>query len=127
MDLRGVGNFLQQSQGAFLQTNQSRPQTTGCGDDEMEASGHGDWPDSGAGSGGGLGPSTYEIGIRMALGARKSSVLALVLSFGLKLVVCGVAIWLAISFAVTRVLESLLFVISVPYPLTFASVTVLLP
>jgi putative ABC transport system permease protein len=69
---------------------------------------------------------TYEIGIRMALGAQKRGILALVLRFGLKLAACGVAIGLAVSFVATRVLQSLLFGVHERDPLTFLAVLVLL-
>lgn len=69
---------------------------------------------------------THEFGIRMALGASKGSVLSSVLSAGLRLTICGVAIGLALSFAATRVLESLLFGVSGHDPLTLTAVTLLL-
>jgi predicted permease len=69
---------------------------------------------------------TYEIGIRMALGAPKRAVFVLVMTFGLELATCGIAIGLAASFAVTRVLQTLLFGVTPHDPLTFAAVTLLL-
>lgn len=69
---------------------------------------------------------TYEIGIRMALGAQKRSVLALVLRFGLRLVTYGVAAGLVVSLVVTRLVQSLLFGIGERDPLTFISVTIVL-
>ncbi|HEY6253192.1 MAG TPA: ABC transporter permease [Candidatus Angelobacter sp.] len=69
---------------------------------------------------------TYEIGIRMALGAQKHSVLTMVLRFGLKLATYGLALGLAVSLAVTRVLQSLLFGVGERDPQTFVGVTVLL-
>ena len=52
---------------------------------------------------------THEIGVRMAVGARGEDILALVVGQGLRLAVLGVAIGLAGSFAVTRVLSSFLY------------------
>lgn len=69
---------------------------------------------------------TREIGIRMALGARKSQVMRLVLGQGMKLAVAGVAIGLLASFAATRVMATLLFNMSPSDPLTLAGVAVLL-
>jgi len=69
---------------------------------------------------------THEFGIRMALGASKGSVLSSVLSVGLRLTVCGIAIGLAISFVATRALESLLFGVTGHDPLTLAAVMLLL-
>jgi putative ABC transport system permease protein len=67
-----------------------------------------------------------EIGVRMALGARTSDVLSLVLGEGLRLTVAGLAVGLAGAFGVTRMLSSLLFQVSPRDLLTFATVSVLL-
>jgi predicted permease len=69
---------------------------------------------------------THEIGIRMALGAEPRDVLRLVLRQGLSLAFLGLAIGLAASFALTRVLSSELFGISATDPITFAAVAILL-
>jgi predicted permease len=69
---------------------------------------------------------TREIGIRMALGAQKADVLKLVISQGVWLTLTGVAIGLAASFAVTRLMKSMLFGVSATDPLTFAGVAMLL-
>jgi putative ABC transport system permease protein len=63
---------------------------------------------------------TREFGIRMALGARASDVLRLVLRSGLTLTLLGVAIGLAASAVLTRGLASLLFAVKPFDPLTFA-------
>ena len=52
---------------------------------------------------------SHEIGIRMALGAGRRSVLGMVIGQGMILAVAGAAIGLAASLALTRVLSSLLF------------------
>ena len=69
---------------------------------------------------------TREIGIRMALGAQKADVLKLVISQGVWLTLTGVAIGLAASLAVTRLMKSLLYGVSATDPLTFAGVALLL-
>ncbi len=69
---------------------------------------------------------THEIGIRMALGAEKSDVLRLVVRQGMAMALGGVAIGLLAAFALTRLMESLIFGISVTDPLTFAGIALLL-
>ena len=69
---------------------------------------------------------TQEIGIRMALGATKQDVLRLVLGHGLRLMIAGVAIGLALAFGLTRFLRDLLLGVTSTDALTFLSVAVLL-
>jgi putative ABC transport system permease protein len=69
---------------------------------------------------------TREIGIRMALGARRGDVLRMTVQQGLKLVVMGVAIGLVAAFVLTRVMTSLLFGISATDPVTFVSISLML-
>jgi predicted permease len=63
-----------------------------------------------------------EIGIRMALGAGRGSVLGLILGQGLGIAGVGIAIGLAAAFALSRVATSLLYGVSPADPLTFAVV-----
>ncbi|MGC2109626.1 MAG: ABC transporter permease [Candidatus Korobacteraceae bacterium] len=67
---------------------------------------------------------TPEIGIRMALGARRENVLRMVMGYGLKLVLIGMGIGLVAGLIVTRVLASLLFGVSVANPLMYLAVCV---
>lgn len=69
---------------------------------------------------------THEMGVRLALGARKFDILGLVLKKGMHLAMIGVAVGLAISFALTRLMESLLFGVSATDPLTFAGIAAIL-
>ena len=69
---------------------------------------------------------TKEIGIRMALGAKRSSVLRMILFEGLLLIMTGVIVGLFLSVVGTRVMESLLYGVSPTDPLTFISVAALL-
>jgi putative ABC transport system permease protein len=69
---------------------------------------------------------THEIGVRMALGAERVSVLRLVVGYAIKLTVAGLAIGVPAALALTRALSSLLFgVVRLDIPI-FASFTLLL-
>ena len=68
----------------------------------------------------------HEIGVRLALGATESHVLRLVAGQGMKFVGVGMALGLAASLALTRVLRSLLYEIGPYDPWTFAGVGLLL-
>ena len=65
---------------------------------------------------------TQEIGIRMALGASRGNVIAMVMRMGLWLVGIGLAVGLAASLAANKVLASELWGVSARDPLTFAAV-----
>jgi len=69
---------------------------------------------------------THEIGIRMALGARQRSVLGLVVAQGMTLVAGGLVIGIGAAFALTRLMQSLLFGVSATDPATFGAISVIL-
>jgi ABC-type antimicrobial peptide transport system permease subunit len=59
------------------------------------------------------------MGIRLALGAERTDILRLVLGQGLALALGGIAIGLAASLALTRLLASMLYRVSATDPMTF--------
>lgn len=73
-----------------------------------------------------VGQRTHEIGIRMALGAKRGDVLKLVLGAGASTALIGVAIGLVAAFGLTQLMSSVLYGVSATDPLTFVSVPVIL-
>jgi putative ABC transport system permease protein len=69
---------------------------------------------------------TQEIGVRLALGAKRGDILRLVMGQSLKLIVAGTTLGLIAALTATRVLSSQLFGIGAHDPITFASVALLL-
>jgi putative ABC transport system permease protein len=65
---------------------------------------------------------TRELGIRIALGATRERVMRLVLNQGLALTIAGIAIGLAGSYWLARLISKLLFGVTPADPLTFGSV-----
>lgn len=74
----------------------------------------------------GVAQRTPEIGVRMALGASRRSILALVLGSALRQLVIGLVIGLGAAFAATRVLSSLLVGVEASDPLTFLTLALIL-
>lgn len=66
---------------------------------------------------------THEIGVRMALGAQRYDVLKLMVKKGIVLGVAGVVVGLAASFALTRLIATLLFDVTTTDAATFAIVS----
>jgi predicted permease len=69
---------------------------------------------------------TQEIGIRLALGAQASQVKNMVVVQGMRLAVAGVAIGLAASFGLSRLIASFLFSVGARDPMIFAGVPLVL-
>ena len=68
---------------------------------------------------------THQIGLRMALGAQRREVVAMVLGQGLRLISAGVLIGVLASLGLTRFLASQISGVSVTDPLTFCAVVIL--
>ncbi len=69
---------------------------------------------------------TRDIGVRLALGAQPRDILRLVLRHGLALTLLGVAIGLAGSWALTRLMSGMLYGVAAADPLTFTGIAGLL-
>jgi putative ABC transport system permease protein len=73
-----------------------------------------------------VGERTHELGIRLALGAQRNSVLLLVLRQGMKMALAGVALGLIAALALTRFLSTMLFGVSTTDPTTFVFISLIL-
>jgi putative ABC transport system permease protein len=69
---------------------------------------------------------TREIGVRMALGAKRKDVLRLVLGQGLFVIAFGLAVGLLLALAATRLIAGFLYGVGATDLLTFVSVPLLL-
>ena len=69
---------------------------------------------------------THEIGVRVALGAQRRDVMAMVVGQGMTMTLLGTAIGIAASAALARLMSSLLFGVSAVDPATFVGIPVLL-
>lgn len=69
---------------------------------------------------------TREIGVRLALGARRDQIVALILGQGVRLLAIGLLVGFAGAFALARVMRNLLFGVSATDPLIFFAVSLLL-
>jgi putative ABC transport system permease protein len=69
-----------------------------------------------------VGQRTREIGIRMALGATRQTVLGMIVGQGARVILIGVTVGLAAAFALTRLMSGLLFGVSPTDPLVFAAI-----
>jgi len=68
----------------------------------------------------------YEMGVRVALGATRRNLFAMVLKLSLRLVLIGLAIGVVLAFALTRTLATFLYRVSARDPLIFLAVALLL-
>jgi ABC-type antimicrobial peptide transport system permease subunit len=68
-----------------------------------------------------VGQRTREIGVRMALGAQAADVLRMVVGDGLKLILLGMAFGLVAALLLTRLLEGMVYGVSMRDPLIFLS------
>jgi predicted permease len=67
-----------------------------------------------------------EIGVRMALGATAGAVRRMVVSQGMKVVLAGAGVGIAVALASTRLLDTLLFGVSAVDPVVFAAMSIMM-
>ena len=73
-----------------------------------------------------VGSRTQEIGVRMALGARRLDVMRMILGSGARMILLGIAIGVVLALALTRLMSEMLFAVRPTDPATFAIVPLLL-
>jgi predicted permease len=66
-----------------------------------------------------VGQRTRELGVRTALGASRRNVLGLILADGLRLAAYGIGLGMLLSFALTRLLSTMIYGVTTTDPLTF--------
>jgi putative ABC transport system permease protein len=66
------------------------------------------------------------MGVRVALGATRTNIFSLVLGQSLRLVLTGLALGIAASLALTRLMTGFLYGVTATDPLTFLAVSLLL-
>jgi len=69
---------------------------------------------------------TREIGVRLALGARREQIIQMMLGQGMRLLAIGLAVGLVAAFASSRLLGSVLFEVNAGSPMVYLAVSVLL-
>jgi putative ABC transport system permease protein len=74
----------------------------------------------------GVSQRTHEIGVRIAVGARRHDVLKLVIAQGVRLAAVGLAAGVLGALTLTRLMRSLLFAVTANDPATFAAVALLM-
>jgi predicted permease len=72
-----------------------------------------------------VGQRTFEIGVRLAMGASRPRILSMVFTQGLRVALCGTALGIAIALIATRFLAGLLFGVAPTDAATFVTVTAL--
>jgi putative ABC transport system permease protein len=73
-----------------------------------------------------VGQRRHEFGVRMAIGARPAEILRMILGQGMALAIVGIVLGLLGAFALTRLLQTLLFEVGPTDPLTFIGVAMVL-
>ena len=73
-----------------------------------------------------VGQRTREIGIRIALGAQRGTVLRLMLGEGMKMAMIGIGVGIVAAAGLTRLMSQLIYGVSAADPVTFAGVIVIL-
>jgi putative ABC transport system permease protein len=69
---------------------------------------------------------TRDIGVRIALGARRGTILKMILRQGLELAIVGAAVGLVAALIVSHLMAGLLYGVSANDPITFVGVTIVL-